>query len=77
MHGVVNVPGIDRELDSEKPVKKLLNNLENEEMQSRLNVLENQAHILNFKRHKIVNESGIRTVILRRNKLGDRFASML
>ena len=58
VHGVVNVPGIDRELDSEKPVKKLLNNLESEEMQSRLKVLENQAHILNFKRHKIVNESG-------------------
>lgn len=75
MHGVVNVPGVDRELDSEKPVRRLLNNLDNEEMQTRLHVLENQSHILNFKRHKIVNESGIRTIILRRNKLGDGFAS--
>ena len=46
-------------------------------MQTRLSVLENQAHILNFKRHKILNESGIRRIILRRNKLNEKFALSL
>jgi hypothetical protein len=75
--GIVSINGIERELDSEKPVRKLLNHLDSEEMQSRLAVLENQAHILNYKKHNIVNESGIRRIILRRNKLGDKFAVSL
>lgn len=37
-------------------------------------VLESQAHILNFKRHKIMYEEGIRTLILRRNSFTDGFA---
>lgn len=32
---------------------------------------------MNFKRHKILNESGIRRIILRRNKLNEKFALSL
>lgn len=69
--------GVDRELDSEKQVSRMIKNLDNEEMLLPEAVLDNQAHTLNYKRHRILNESGIRCIILTRNKLGDSFAVAL
>ena len=33
--------------------------------------------MLNYKRHKIINESGIRSIILRRNRFSDGFATLI
>lgn len=63
-----------RELCSDKKVKKLLNNLDNPEMHKPSVILENQAHLINYKRHKIQYDQGLRCIILRRNKLSTGFA---
>jgi len=36
-----------------------------------------QAHLINFKRHLILNKEGIRSIILRRNQFNDVFALAL
>jgi Ran GTPase-activating protein (RanGAP) involved in mRNA processing and transport len=46
-------------------------------MQTQPQVLDQQAHFINFKRQQIENKAGIRQIILRRNRLGDDFAQML
>ena len=58
-------------------IKKMMANLENAEHQTQDVILENQAHIVNHKRLRLLNQSGLRQIILTRNKLGDRFAESL
>ena len=41
---------VERDLDSSAQVKRLLKNIDNPDMHSRSLVLENQAHLINFKR---------------------------
>lgn len=52
-------------------------NLENAEHQTQDAILDHQAHIVNHKRQRILNQSGLRSIILTRNKLGDKFAYSL
>lgn len=40
-------------------------------------ILEQQAHLVNFKNQRIKHMVGIREIILKRNKLGDKFALAL
>lgn len=40
-------------------------------------VIDQQAHLVNFRKNQILNKEGIRQIILRRNKLGDDFALCL
>jgi FKBP-type peptidyl-prolyl cis-trans isomerase (trigger factor) len=69
---------LQRELDTQKKVRKLLNNLDNtENLWAPNSVIESQAELLNYKKTQILNNSGIRNLILRRNKLSDGFASLL
>ncbi len=73
-----SVGGLQRELDTQKKVRKLLNNLDNtENLWAPKSVIESQAELLNYKKTQILNNSGIRNLILRRNKLSDGFASLL
>ena len=55
----------------------MLANLENAEHQTQGSIIENQAHLFNHKRQRILNQSGLREIILKRNKLGDTFAKSL
>jgi hypothetical protein len=69
---------LQRELDTQKKVRKLLNNLDNtENLWAPKSVIESQAELLNYKKTQILNNAGIRNLILRRNKLSDGFASLL
>lgn len=58
-------------------MRKLLKNLENDEITKHKSVLETQAHLINFRRHQILNKEGIREINLRRNKFKDGFALAL
>ena len=40
-------------------------------------MVDHQAYSLNFKKHYILHEHGIRSIILKRNKLGATFAQSL
>lgn len=40
-------------------------------------VMDQQAHLVNFKTNQIINKNGIRQLILCRNQLGDDFAISL
>jgi len=40
-------------------------------------VIDQQAHLMNFKTSQILNKDGIRQLILRRNKFDDNFAVSL
>lgn len=63
-----------RELNSDKHIKKLLNNLDNPDLTKPQQLLETQAHLINYKKHQIQQKQGIRTLILKRNNLGSGFA---
>lgn len=67
----------EKDINSYDEVKTMLSNLEDSKLSERPTVLETQAHILNFKRQRIENDAGIRKIILRRNKLSDKFALSL
>jgi len=66
-----------REINSKARIKQILANLENAEHQTQDAILDHQAHIVNHKRQRILNQSGLREIILTRNKLGDKFAKSL
>ena len=66
-----------RELDSQPQVKRLLKNLDNSELHTREAVIEQQAHLINFKKSWIDHSEGIRSIVLKRNKFGDGFAPVL
>jgi hypothetical protein len=40
-------------------------------------VLEAQSNVLNYKKHLLLHKSGIRQIILKRNKFGNGFAMKL
>jgi hypothetical protein len=63
-----------REVCSAKKVKKLLNSLDEPDVHRPQVVLENQAHLYNYKCHKIQYEQGLRSLILRRNQFSSGFA---
>ena len=63
------------ELDSLKTITKLLNNLDNKKVLKE--VAHNQAHVHNYKLYRLMHEDGLRSVILRRNKLSCSFAKQL
>jgi hypothetical protein len=58
-------------------VKRMLDNLDNRNMQTPAAILEQQAHLVNFKKQRISHFVGLREIILMRNRLGDRFARSL
>lgn len=66
-----------REIDSSVDVKKILRTLDNADMRLPSLILEQQAHLVNFKMQRIRHMVGIREVVLKRNKLGDKFAFAL
>lgn len=66
-----------REIDSSVGVRKMLENLDNTDMQTPAAILEQQAHIVNFRKQRITHMSGLREIILTRNKLGDQFVHSL
>lgn len=55
----------------------MLDNLNNRNMQTPAAILEQQAHLVNFKKQRISHMVGLREIILMRNRLGDRFARSL
>lgn len=69
--------GMEQEIDSTKEIKKILGNLDNHEMQTPEAILQQQAHLVNYKKQRIVHMTGLREIILLRNKLSDRFAKFL
>lgn len=71
------VRDVDRDLDSSPQVKRLLKNIDNAEMHTRQAVIEQQAHLINFKRQNLINVQGIRELILKRNKFKNDFAIQL
>lgn len=46
---------VERDLDSSPQVKRLLRNIDNAEMHTRHAVIEQQAHLINFKRQNLIN----------------------
>ena len=68
---------LPREVNSEKQARILIRSLNEEETHKPRGVLEYQAHAFNFRKSNILNNSGIRNLILKRNKLGNRFAELL
>ena len=55
----------------------MMENLDNNEMQEPAAILEQQAHIVNYRKQRITHMSGLREIILSRNKLSDKFAHSL
>ena len=67
-----------RVVNSEKTVKKIINNLDNSNLHYTMSVcLDSQAHVVNYKKHKISHEQGLRVLCLKRNRLGNKFAQEL
>ena len=66
-----------KEIDSDKTIRRLLENLNNSELQTQHAILDQQAHLINFKRQRIIHYSGLREIILMRNQLGDVFGKDL
>jgi hypothetical protein len=66
-----------REIDSTMDIRKMLENLDNFAFQSPAAILEQQAHLINFRKQRITHMNGLREIVLQRNKLGDKFARML
>ena len=53
-----SVGGLQRELDTQKKVRKLLNNLDNtENLWAPKSVIESQAELLNYKKTQILNNN--------------------
>lgn len=52
----------------------MLSNLDNQELLEPDGVLDSQAHTLNYKRYRVVHETGIRSIILKRNSFTDVYA---
>jgi hypothetical protein len=62
-------------INSEKAVRKLLKNLDNSYLHCHQQVcLDNQTHVVNFNRHQMQDEKGLRHLCLKRNHLGNKFA---
>jgi hypothetical protein len=68
---------MDRELDSQGQVKFLLKNLDKQGLNSQKAIIDQQAHLINYKKHTIKNTSGLRKLILTRNKFTTDFAIQL
>jgi hypothetical protein len=66
-----------RVLDSEKSVKKMIRALDWPEYCDPDSVAAHQADSTNQRRVFVEDQQGLRTIILRRNKLGDGFAQCL
>ena len=69
--------GTQREINSSTQIKKLLANLDNADMQTQDAVLEQQAHVVNYKKQRILYAAGLRELILMRNRFADGFAKDL
>jgi len=65
---IVNTP---REIISTDEIKSMINNLDNHEKQTPLAIREQQAHLVNWRKQRITHHSGLRELILMRNKLSD------
>ncbi len=68
-------PSSSMELDSLRTITVLLNNLDNSKVLR--DVAHNQAHVHNYKLYRLMHEEGLRSIILRRNKLGCGFAKQI
>lgn len=66
-----------KEVDSSPQVKRLLNNIDNSSMHTPQAVLDQQAHLLNFRKQAIINSQGLRQIILKRNLFKNDFAQAL
>ena len=69
--------GTNREINSSIEIKKLLENLDNDEINSHDIVLAQQAHVLNYKKQHLLYTAGLRELILMRNRFEDGFAKNL
>ena len=67
----------NREINSTIEVRKLLENLDNPDINSHEVVLAQQAHVVNYKKQQILYAAGLRELILMRNRFGDGFAKNL